>query len=398
MFIVVLVVYVREIDKFINLSGNHNYRGLFLLNKILEYDFMDFTDHVKAFAAIIPQKLDGIKTEAATQQFLVMPFIQQILGYDAFNPNEVMPEYDANVGASTKFKLDYAIFQDGKPSILIECKCYGNDFGNDHEWSQLFSYFVATDARIGILTNGVIYKFYADLEKSNKMDKTPFLELDLLNLNESIISELAKLTKSSFNVEDAIHSASELKYVGGIKDLLKRQTQSPSEDFIRYFFKELCPGNNFAGQLKEDFFAYTRRGIKEFITEEMKHLLDDAVNQTEKNEIVIEPKIEPKTKVSNFTEEEQEGYYILKAILTSIVDPSRITYKDTASYCNILLDNNSWKPIVRLHFNNPKHKRLEIFFMNSEGNKDSEKLSIESLKEIYQYSDRFKSIVESYDQ
>ncbi len=242
---------------------------------------MDFIDRVKAFAAIVPQRLDGIKTEAATQQFLVMPFVQQILGYDAFNPNEVMPEYDANVGASKKFKLDYAIFRDGQPSILIECKCYGNDFGNDHEWSQLFSYFVATDARIGVLTNGVFYKFYADLEKPNKMDKTPFLELDLLNLNESAVKELSQLTKTTFNVDDAINLASELKYVGGIKALLRKQMQSPSDDFIRFFFKELCPDNHFAGQLKEDFFAYTRRGIKEFITEEMKHLLDDAVNLPE---------------------------------------------------------------------------------------------------------------------
>lgn len=131
------------------LSGNDKSISLLIHIQILEHSFMDFIDRVKAFAAIVPQRLDGIKTEAATQQFLVMPFVQQILGYDAFNPNEVMPEYDANVGASKKFKLDYAIFRDGQPSILIECKCYGNDFGNDHEWSQLFSYFVATDARLG---------------------------------------------------------------------------------------------------------------------------------------------------------------------------------------------------------------------------------------------------------
>jgi predicted type IV restriction endonuclease len=142
----------------------------------------------------------------------------------------------------------------------------------------LFAYFSATDARIGVLTNGVIYKFYADLEKPNKMDKTPFLEVNLLNLNESVIKELSKLTKTTFDVNDAINFASELKYVGGIKALLKKQMQSPDDDFVKYFFKELCPDNKFIGQLKEEFFAYTLRGIKEFITEEMKHLLDDVVN------------------------------------------------------------------------------------------------------------------------
>lgn len=358
---------------------------------------MDFIDRVKAFATTIPQKLDGIKTEAATQQFLVMPFIQKILGYDAFDPSEVMPEYDANVGASKKFKLDYAIFQDDKPSILIECKCYGNDFGNDREWSQLFAYFSATDARIGVLTDGIIYKFYAYLEKPNKMDKTPFLELDLLNLNESVIKELSKLTKSTFDVNYAINSASELKYVGGIKALLRKQMQSPHDEFVKYFFKELCPDNKFTGQLKEDFFGYTLRGIKEFITEEMKHLLDDAVNPPEQNSTVeVESELDSENKNKEFTEDEREGYYILKAILSSIVEPSKITYKDTATYCNILFDNNSWKPIVRLHFNNPEKKKIEIFSIDNDKNKLSEKVSINSLNEIYQYADKFKAIVITY--
>lgn len=358
---------------------------------------MDFIDRVKAFTATIPSKLDNIKTEAATQQFLVIPFIQHILGYDTSNPNEVMPEYDANVGASKKFKLDYAIFQDSEPSILIECKCYGNDFGSDHEWSQLFAYFSATNARIGILTNGIIYKFYADLEQTNKMDKTPFLEIDLLNLNESLIKELSKLTKSTFDIDNAINSASELKYVGGIKALLKRQMQTPQDDFVKYFFRELCPDNKFVGQLKEDFTGYTRRGVKEFITEEMKHLLDDAVNPPEQNytlEEEIEEVILDDSK--EFTEDEREGYYILKAILSSMLDPSKITYKDTASYCNILFDNNSWKPIVRLHFNNPERRKIEIFKIDDEANRISQKVSINKLNDIYQYAETFKAIVATY--
>lgn len=148
---------------------------------------MDFIDRVKEFAASVPQKLESINTEEATKNYLIMPFIQQILGYNPFDPNELIPEYDANVGAAKKFKLDYAILQDNKPVILIECKCYGVDISHDKHYSQLFSYFAATDARIGILTDGVVYQFFADLDKNNKMDKKPFLIIDLLNLNESLI-------------------------------------------------------------------------------------------------------------------------------------------------------------------------------------------------------------------
>ncbi len=363
---------------------------------------MDFIDRVKAFAASVPQKLDSIKTEEATKNYLIMPFIQQILGYNPFDPNELVPEYDANVGAAKKFKLDYAILQDSQPVILVECKCYGIDLNHDKHYAQLFSYFAATDARIGVLTDGVIYQFFADLDKNHKMDKKPFLVLDLLNLNESVIKELSKLTKSAFDVSDAISSASELKYVGGIKALLREQLKSPDDNFARYFFKALCPENVYKGQLKEDFLGYTLRGIKEFITEEMKNLLDGAVNppeiNTPENLEDLEPDTTIKQKNTEFTEQEREGYYILRAILSSIVEPSRITYRDTVNYCNVLLDDNKSKKIVRFYFNNPQNKRLEIFSIDVNGEEMKEKISIKDLNEIYKYAEQFKAIVTAYEE
>ncbi|ALF55568.1 Restriction endonuclease, type I, EcoRI, R subunit/Type III [Nostoc piscinale CENA21] len=363
---------------------------------------MDFVDQVRAFASTIPAKLGSIKTEEATKHFLIMPFIQKILGYDPSHPDEVMPEYDANVGAARKFKLDYAIFQNGQPAILIECKCYGTDFSKDNEWSQLFAYFMATDARIGVLTDGVIYKFYADLERPNKMDKTPFLELDLLNLNESVIRELSKLTKSAFNVNEAIIAASELKYVGGIKALLKKQVEEPKSEFVKYFFKELCPENNFVGQLKDEFTGYTQRAIKEFIREEIESLLDEATgrSKTKQETIKIETEVETEETIKqlDFTEDEREGYYIVKSILRQAIEPTRITYKDTVNYCNILLDGNTWKPIVRLYFNDSTRKKLEIFSMDINGTRTQDKVSIDNVNEIYQYADKLKAIVTAYEQ
>jgi len=357
---------------------------------------MDFIDRVKAFTATVPDKLSSIETEEATKNYLILPFIQQILGYNPFDPNELIPEYDANVGASKKFKLDYAILQDGKPVILIECKRYGTDMEHDKHYTQLFSYYAATNARIGILTDGVTYQFFADLDKSNKMDKKPFLIINLLNLRESQIKELSKLTKSAFDVSDVINSASELKYVGGIKTLLKKQMQSPNEDFVRYFFKKLCPDNAYAGQLKQDFLGYTLRGINEFITEEMKNMVDEFVKpnpeSTDSN-----PDPDPEIYTTDFTEDEREAYYIVKAIASSVIDPSRVTYKDTKGYCNILLDNNSWRKIARLYFNKPKKKTIVIYSINAEGKENSETFPIGDLNEIHQYADMLKAIVISQD-
>ncbi len=355
---------------------------------------MDFTDHVKAFAASIQDRLAKAVTEEATKNFLIMPFIQEVLGYNVFNPDEVIPEFDANVGASTNYKLDYAIFQDGQPTILIECKCYGCDFRKDREWSQLFTYFVATDARIGVLTDGVIYKFYADLERPNKMDKTPFMELNLKELNEHSIRELAKLTKTAFDVDNALTAAAELKYVGGIKALLKEQVKAPEERFVKYFFRELCPDNNFTGQLKESFVDYTKRAMKEFIREEITTLLDVASQpQTTGPDPDIIPDPPEKTV---FTEEEQEGFFIVKAILSETIAPNRITYRDKVNWCNILLDDNGWRQIVRFHFNGAG-KKLELYSINAAGEKESQKVEIDAVSDIYKYADPIKAIVKAYE-
>lgn len=95
-----------------------------------------------------------------------MPFFS-LLGYDVFDPHEFIPEFTADVGIKKGEKVDYAITKDGKPIILIEAKWCGDNL--EKHGSQLFRYFGTTSAKFGILTNGIIYKFYTDLDESNKM-------------------------------------------------------------------------------------------------------------------------------------------------------------------------------------------------------------------------------------
>jgi len=155
---------------------------------------MDLNDNIQALAARVVKQLDCIKTEAATKTALVMPFISA-LGYDVFDPTEVIPELIAEVGVEESAKVDYGIVKDGKITMLFECKpCTCNLDGC--QTSQLDRYFCALKARIGVLTNGIVYRFYSDLQHPNKMDQKPFLECDLLNLREPVIAEMKKLTKS----------------------------------------------------------------------------------------------------------------------------------------------------------------------------------------------------------
>ncbi|HII07162.1 MAG TPA: restriction endonuclease, partial [Methanotrichaceae archaeon] len=176
---------------------------------------MDFIDKIHELAARIPNQIEHIQTEEATKNALVLPFIAA-LGYNVFDPTEVVPEFTADVGTKKGEKVDYAVLMDENPIILFECKWCGANLDNEHS-SQLYRYFSVTDGRFGVLTNGIIYRFYSDLEKPNKMDEKPFFELNLLDIDESLVEELKKFTKSSFDLDDILTTASELKYTKEVK-------------------------------------------------------------------------------------------------------------------------------------------------------------------------------------
>jgi hypothetical protein len=365
---------------------------------------MDFVDEVKLLAAKTAGLLGHIKTEAATRTALIEPFIRA-LGYDTSDPTEVVPEFGAELdvpGVPKNKKIDYGILKEGKPIILIECKCHTDKLLDGYK--QLFHYAVATDTRIGVLTNGVIYRFYADLDKPNKLDEAPFLELDMLNLQEPLVEELKKLTKPALSVSEMLTAASELKYVGGILKILSEQTDASKidENFAKYFFQQLCPDRAFAGLVKPQWRAFTHRALNQFVTEEIKRRLgvsdggsSPTSTITPPPDPVIEP-VEPVIEKTVTTPEEMEAFYIVKSILRDIVKPSRIGYRDVNSYFNVLFDSKTTKPICRFYFNNPKNMRLGLFTGTDDG-KQEVKISIATLDEIYYYTDKIKAIVTYYD-
>lgn len=185
-----------------------------------------------------------------------MPFIQA-LGYDVFNPLEVMPELVADVGVKKGEKVDYAILQDGKPIILVECKHHAFSPTLEHA-SQLYRYFSVTEARFAVLTNGVTYRFYTDLEKPNTMDGRPFLEVDLLKIQENELVELLKFAKHAFDQENILSLASEMKYVKAIKQHLEQEFSEPSDDFIRLLTARVFEGR-LTSSVRNRFALYTKK-------------------------------------------------------------------------------------------------------------------------------------------
>lgn len=200
---------------------------------------MEFNESIKQFAERVSKLKDTISTEEATKMSLIVPMFQ-LLGYDVFNPLEFCPEYIADVGIKKGEKVDYAILENDSPNILVECKSCAEQL--DKHSSQLFRYFGTTPAKFGILTNGIIYRFYTDLEEANKMDLVPFLEIDMLNLKDASINELKKFCKDNFDKDKIFSTAEELKYSGLIKGILSNEFDSPSEEFVRFILSSIYDG------------------------------------------------------------------------------------------------------------------------------------------------------------
>ncbi|ERI50706.1 restriction endonuclease or methylase [Pseudomonas sp. EGD-AK9] len=360
---------------------------------------MEFFEKLNSLASKIRQQGAAIKTEEATKNAFVMPFINTVLGYDVFDPTEVTPEFVCDVGTKKGEKIDYAILKDGEVQILVECKKIGEPLNINHA-SQLFRYFHVTNARISILTNGQVYKFFTDLDAPNKMDEKPFLELDLLDIDEHAVPELIKLTKSAFDVESIINSAGELKYVSQIKKEIAAQFSKPEDDFVKFFASRVYDGM-ITQKVREQFTELTRKAVAQFLSDQVNDRLKSAMSGaiqpsyastvTAPNEAPTEQQGESAEDKVITTLEELEGYHIVKAIVRSVVDSKRIVQRDTQSYFGILLDDNNRKPICRLHFN-----RLQKYIGIFDQEKNETRHPIGSLDEIYDFADQLKTTISFY--
>lgn len=356
---------------------------------------MDFLDTINDLAARKAKQLALVDTEEATKNALVMPFIAA-LGYNVFNPSEVVPEFTADVGTKKGEKADYAILRDGKPILLFECKRIGTNLDEEHA-SQLYRYFSVTDARFGVLTNGIIYRFYSDLEKPNRMDSKPFLEFNLLEVDEGVVQELKKFAKDEFDAENILATAKDLKYSREIKRILGEQLVSPSLDFVKLFVANVYSGHR-TKAVMEQFQEITKDAFHSFINDRVGDTLKSAQSALKK-ELEPEPPSIPGSRSSDNDEskivttgEEQESFYIVKAILHDVVNTKRVAIRDHAGFCAILLDDNNRRTICRLYFNNPERKRLGLI----DEQKKEERIPIEDVDDIYNYADRLKTTVGYY--
>ena len=350
---------------------------------------MDLIDRIKEISARIPKQIGHIQTEEATKNAFVMPFISA-LGYDVFNPMEVVPEFTADIGQKKGEKVDYAIKKDDKIIILFECKWAGAALDANH-MSQLHRYFHVTEARFAILTNGISYQFYSDIDEPNKMDSKPFFEFNVLDFEDHHVNELKKFTKSSFSLDDILNTASTLKYTRAIKKILEDELHAPTEPFVRFFTSQIYDGR-ITQPVIEQFTKVVKDAINQFVNERLNERLKSALAVNSAEIPSGEPTGATNSDASEIvtTQDERDAYNIVKAILREIVDVKRIHMRDAKSYCAILLDDNNRKPICRLHLDY-KQKYLTVF-----ENKKETRVDIDSIDDIFKHADRLKAVIKEY--
>jgi hypothetical protein len=363
---------------------------------------MDIAERAQALALKIRKHKDGIETEEATKNAFVMPFISTVLGYDVFNPAEVIPEFTADVGTKRGEKIDYAIVHDGQVQVLVEAKKINDPLRIEHA-SQLFRYFAVTNARIAVLTNGQVYEFYTDLDAPNRMDAKPFLVLDFADIDETLLPELAKLTKESFDLDSVISAAGELKYIGQLKRILAAQFKEPEDEWVKFLTTRVYEGA-ITQRVRDQFGPLVAKAASQFLNEQVNDRLKNALGGPGSYVSVSggntaqpeQPQPEPAGEASDAervitTEDELEGFRIVRAIVCAEVSVSRVTARDTQTYFGVLLDDNNRKPIARLWFNRSK-KYLGVF----DENKVETRLPIATVEDLYQHADHLRRTVARY--
>ena len=351
---------------------------------------MELQEKLYSLSERIKQLKENIQTEEATKQSFILPFFQT-LGYDVFNPLEFVPEFTADVGIKKHEKVDYAILKDGEPLILIEAKCCNENLSK-HD-SQLFRYYGTTKAKFAILTNGIEYKFYSDLEQPNIMDSQPFFILNMADINEQSCAYVEKFVKSNLDIDSILDSASDLKYISLCKNSFKEILDNPSDEFVRLMLNSGVYDGIKNQKIVDKFRQIVKKALNQFINEKMSSKFKETLNKNDdevnEDNTINDDKVEENKIITTF--EEMSAFAVVKSILRKYVDVKRIAYRDTASYFGVLLDDNNRKWVCRINLDS-RNKHIII----SDKDKNSIRYELETIDDIYNYENELKESVEKY--
>lgn len=328
---------------------------------------MGFKEELQKLCIQINERRAHITNEETTKQALIIPFLQ-VLGFDVFNPIEVRPEYYADFGGRKGEKVDYAIFKDGKPIIFIEAKPIDRDLVNYDV--QLSRYFNATpEVRLGIISNGIEYRFFTDIKMENVMDDTPFYTVNLNNFKDSDVEILQQFRKEAYTNENLSRLAEELAYTNSLNEMLKNQIKTPTDEFVKFLIREVGVSRATSKEI-ERFRPIVKKALSNAILDIVSlGLIQQEQAQIQAAEIPLNEGQETAEPVTNggvslpleTTDEEKRGYEIIRILLQKANrDIRELNCKDTHSYFSVNYQNiRKW--FIRFMFSaENKHMILRL--------------------------------------
>ncbi|MEM9705983.1 MAG: type I restriction enzyme HsdR N-terminal domain-containing protein [Pseudomonadota bacterium] len=352
---------------------------------------MDFLDQLHQLAKKVERQQENVVSEEASKTAFVLPFLQ-ILGYDVFNPSEVIPEFTADHGVKKGEKVDYAIKVNDEYRILIECKPCGADLEAKHT-SQLYRYFSVTDARFAILTDGIRYCLYSDLDQANKMDDRSFFEFNLLDFKDDDVLQLKKFARDGFDTDAIVGLAQDLKYRKLLRAEITREFLDPSDELVKLFGSRVYAGK-LTQQIKNQFTELLSQSLMDYVRERVDQRLKKALHdQPESMENRSEDTEDREDLQSDIvtTEDELHLHRILRAIVADKMDPERVSIKDGKAYCSYTIDQRTRQPVVRLY---TRKKGLIIQIFDPEG---EIKEQLAKVEEAYRFKYQIRKAAYQYD-
>lgn len=283
-----------------------------------------------------------VKTEESTKTSMILPLFQ-ILEYDIFNPKEFTAEFIADVGLKKGEKVDYLVSNNGIKTFLVECKKW-NESLEDHR-SQLLRYYHTSEAKFGILTNGIIYEFFTDSENPNIMDSDPFFTFNFEKFDDSDLNMLIKFSKSKYNENLILEEIEKIKYISKFKNVILSELSNPSKEFSDLIIKKVYAGRLTKKQF-EIYFSIFNQAL-----EELFNTKSEEVGTNKKDSEIVT------------TKEELDLFdYIVKSFPEY---QNRISYKDFKGHFSIIIDGSSRKCILKALLNGKK-KYLILFDEDNE--------------------------------
>lgn len=340
---------------------------------------MAIEDAVKDLSKRVGELRDYTMSEEATKMAFVVPFIQEVLGYDVLDPREVVPEFTADVGIKKGERVDYAIVVDGEPRILIEAKRIGERLSPAHA-SQLTRYFAMTDVDFAILTNGSRYEVYTHTQKENLMDGIPFLVLDLMSPDGDMVEMVKMLTKSRFAPRELRREAERLITVQVMREAIADEFENPSPEMVKLIAKRTTDRVMTPKAVEEytEIFGYVA-------SEYIQGLVDDEIQRRQSEEIRKNNRVLYNSDKIVTTDEEVLSFNIVQAIGSAVVPVDRIVMRDVQSYCSILYRDDTSRPIVRLYYD-----RRSPYMTMTGADGEEERVQISKPTDIYAYKDAIR--------